>query len=141
MDWDDQTVIRKKKPSAAEAKSKTVINRAMATGNYEIHKKMATGNKHAGTDLNMAKVADDTETFKVPTVNSSVSKAIQAGRQAKGLTQKDLATKISEKPQVVQEYEAGKAIPSQQILGKLERVLGIKLRGHDIGTPLEAKKQ
>lgn len=39
MDWDDQTVIRKKKPTAAEAKSKTVINRAMATGNYEVHKK------------------------------------------------------------------------------------------------------
>lgn len=39
MDWDDQTVIRKKKPTSAEAKSKTAVNRAMATGNYEVHKK------------------------------------------------------------------------------------------------------
>ena len=46
---------------------------------------------------------------------------------------------INEKIQVVQEYEQGKAVPSQQILGKLERVLGIKLRGSGIGTPLEKK--
>ncbi len=50
------------------------------------------GNKHVTNDLNMAKVANDTETFKVPTVKPTVSKAIQAARQAKDLTQKDLAT-------------------------------------------------
>jgi len=36
---------------------------------------------------------------------------------------------INEKPQVIQEYESGKAIPNQQIIGKLERALGAKLRG------------
>lgn len=36
---------------------------------------------------------------------------------------------INEKPQVIQEYESGKAIPNQQILSKLERALGAKLRG------------
>mmetsp|Transcript_45776 Transcript_45776/g.145917 ORF Transcript_45776/g.145917 Transcript_45776/m.145917 type:complete len:140 (-) Transcript_45776:160-579(-) len=36
---------------------------------------------------------------------------------------------INEKPQTVQEYESGKAIPNQQIIGKLERALGAKLRG------------
>ncbi len=67
----------------------------------------------------------------------SVSKAIQQARQAKGLTQKDLATKINEKPAVVNEYEGGKALnPNQQILMKLERALGVKLRGKDIGSPL-----
>lgn len=39
MDWDDQTVIRKNRPSAKEAKSASTINRAMATGQYEVHKK------------------------------------------------------------------------------------------------------
>jgi putative transcription factor len=29
------------------------------------------------------------------------------------LTQKDFATKICEKPQVVNEYETGKAVPNQ----------------------------
>lgn len=36
---------------------------------------------------------------------------------------------INEKPQIIQEYESGKAIPNQQIIGKLERTLGVKLRG------------
>ena len=32
--------------------------------------------------------------------------------------------KINEKPQVVNDYEAGRAVPNQQILSKLERALG-----------------
>ena len=61
------------------------------------------------------------------------------GRQAKEMSQKDLATKICEKPQVVTEYEQGKALPNQQVLSKMERALGIKLRGKDKGQPLEPK--
>ena len=45
----------------------------------------------------------------------SVGRLIQKGRQEKGFTQKELATKINEKPQVVNEYEAGKAIPNNQV--------------------------
>lgn len=37
---------------------------------------------------------------------------------------------------MIQEYESGKAMPNQQVLGKLERALGVKLRGKDIGAPL-----
>ena len=54
---------------------------------------------------------------------------IQQARMAKSLTQKQLATLINEKPNVIAEYEQGKAIPNHQILGKLERKLGVKLRG------------
>lgn len=43
------------------------------------------------------------------------------------MTQKELATAINEKPQVVAEYESGKAIPNGQIISKLERQLGVKL--------------
>ena len=52
------------------------------------------------------------------------------------MTQKDLATKVNEKPSVINDYESGRAIPSQQVLAKLERALGVKLRGKDIGSPL-----
>jgi putative transcription factor len=45
------------------------------------------------------------------------------------LSQKDIAQKVNEKPSVIQDYESGKAIPNPQILGKLERALGVKLRG------------
>jgi putative transcription factor len=37
---------------------------------------------------------------------------------------------------VINEYEQAKGIPNQQILAKLERALGVKLRGKDIGAPL-----
>ena len=66
-------------------------------------------------------------------MSADVKKAILQGRLAKKLTQAQLAQQINEKPQVIQEYEQGKAIPNQQILGKLERVLGVKLRGKGIG--------
>lgn len=54
---------------------------------------------------------------------------IMKARQAKGMTQKELATKMSEKPQVVNQYESGQAVPNNQVLGKMERILGVKLRG------------
>lgn len=54
---------------------------------------------------------------------------MSAARLELQLSQKDVAQKINEKPSVLQEYESGKAIPNAQILGKLERVLGVKLRG------------
>lgn len=62
----------------------------------------------------------------------SVGPAAQAMQQARmdlKLSQKDVAQKINEKPSILQDYESGKAIPNPQILGKLERALGVKLRG------------
>jgi putative transcription factor len=68
-----------------------------------------------------------TDVGTIAKVDKSLSKAIMQARTAKGLTQKDLATAINEKPQVVAEYESGKAIPNPQIILKLERKLGTKL--------------
>ena len=62
-------------------------------------------------------------------LSRNVSLRIQQARQAKGWTQKELATKISEKPQVVNDYEAGRGIPNPAVLAKMERALGVKLRG------------
>lgn len=35
-----------------------------------------------------------------------------------------ISQKINEKPQVIMDYESGKAIPNNQVLSKLERTLG-----------------
>ena len=43
------------------------------------------------------------------------------------MSQKDLGTKINEKPQVIQQYEGGKAVPNPQVISKIERALGVKL--------------
>lgn len=74
-------------------------------------------------------------------VAPSVGKAIAQARQAKEWTQKDLGQRINEKPQVIQEYESGKAQPNPQIMSKMERALGVKLRGKDIGAPLGGVKK
>lgn len=139
-DWDTVTVLRKKGPTAAQAKSKQAITAAQRRGEeVETSKKWAAGqNKQHTITKNTAKLDRETEELHHDRVTLAVGKAIQQSRQAKGLTQKDLATRISEKPQVIADYEAGKAIPNNQVLGKLERSLGVKLRGKDIGTPLEA---
>jgi ribosome-binding protein aMBF1 (putative translation factor) len=39
---------------------------------------------------------------------------------------------------VIGDYEAGRAIPNPQVLGKIERALKVKLRGKDIGKKLDA---
>mmetsp|Transcript_19739 Transcript_19739/g.24900 ORF Transcript_19739/g.24900 Transcript_19739/m.24900 type:complete len:116 (-) Transcript_19739:338-685(-) len=74
-----------------------------------------------------ARKLEETEELKHKTVNKSLSKAIQQARMAKKMSQKDLATAINEKPQVIAEYENGKAIPNGQIIVKIERKLGCKL--------------
>jgi putative transcription factor len=60
-------------------------------------------------------------------VSSDLKKRIMAARLAKKMTQAQLAQAINEKPNVIQEYESGKAIPSPAVLSKLSRVLGVVL--------------
>ncbi|KAK7693173.1 multiprotein-bridging factor 1 [Cerrena zonata] len=107
-------------------------------------KKMtAGGNKaHQGTDhQRIAKLDRENEVAPPPKVLPSVGKAIQTARQEKQFSQKDLAQKVNEKPSVIQDYESGKAIPNPQILSKLERALGVKLRGANIGEKLGGPKK
>jgi putative transcription factor len=85
--------------------------------------------KTTDTGLLARKLDEETEEFHLPKVDTEVKKKIQAARIEKKLTQAQLAQAINEQPRVVQEYESGKAVPNQQVLAKLERILGVKLRG------------
>ena len=62
-----------------------------------------------------------------PSVSTELKKRIMQARLAKKMTQAQLAQAINEKPQIIQEYESGKAIPNGAILNKLSRVLGVGL--------------
>ena len=64
---------------------------------------------------------------KIPTTTLELRKQIQNARIAKKLSQAQLAQQINEKPNVIQGYESGKAIPTTQVLQKLRKVLGVKL--------------
>lgn len=82
---------------------------------------------HAVPVTSARKLEEDTETFAVKTVDKNLAKAITQARVAKKLTQAQLATAINERPQVIQSYESGSAIPNPAILNKLDRALGIHL--------------
>ena len=57
------------------------------------------------------------------------------------MNQKDFATKCNITTNVLAEYERGSAQPDQKVLATMEAVLGIKLRGNNIGAPRFVKKQ
>ncbi|OMJ24548.1 Multiprotein-bridging factor 1 [Smittium culicis] len=142
--WDDVTVLRKSAARPKVAKTESAVNAAKRSGIEVITEKRSNIlNKanHADTDhRRIAKLDRDDVVAPPPKVDISVGRAMQQARQAKSLTQKELAVKINEHQSVINDYEAGRAIPNQQILGKLERVLGVKLRGKNIGEPLFQKK-
>nr|SVE73935.1 EOG090X0ILG [Daphnia atkinsoni] len=135
----EPVIIKKRLPKGVSSTSDKVVNAARRQG-LEVEtvtKYGAATNKHTGTSLNTAKLDQESEELKHASLSMDIAKLIQKGRQDKGFTQKDLATKINEKPQIITDYEAGRGIPNQQILGKIERAIGMKLRGKDKGQPLE----
>ena len=81
----------------------------------------AGGNKsaHTATALSAKKLEEADDVGKIARVDKSLSKAIMQARTAKKMTQKELATAINEKPQVVAEYESGKAEEIPDYLAEL----------------------
>ncbi|OMH84233.1 Multiprotein-bridging factor 1 [Zancudomyces culisetae] len=142
--WDDVTVLKKHIAKPKVTKNESDLNAARRAGVEVISGRKTTSlNKshHINPDHQKIAKLDREDIIAAPQkVELSVGRAIQSSRTEKGLSQKDLAVKINEKQNVINDYEAGRAIPNQQILGKLERALGIKLRGKDIGGPLRPPK-
>lgn len=130
MDQDWNTVTwTKRAPTGAKAHDSKLVNEAMRKGaGFEVEKKIhAQGNKHSGGLQNAAKIEAESEVFHTKRVGQSFKTELMKARQAKGLTQADLAKLINEKGTVINEYESGKAIPNGQIIQKLNRALGVVL--------------
>ena len=71
--------------------------------------------KRAGPS-NAAKLENETEELSHTRVSSDLKKNIIQARTAKKMPQAQLAQAINEKPQIVNEYESGKAIPNNQVI-------------------------
>ncbi|PVV02554.1 hypothetical protein BB560_002988 [Smittium megazygosporum] len=144
LGWDDVTVLRKSGNRNKISKAESDVNAARRAGgpiSTNIKSSIANKAHHVQTDHRMiAKLDRDDEVAPPEKIDLSVGKAIMQARMEKKLTQKDLAAKVNEKQNVINDYEAGRAIPNQMILSKLERNLGVKLRGKNIGEPLHSKK-
>ncbi|CAD7700214.1 unnamed protein product [Ostreobium quekettii] len=130
QDW-DTVVIRKKTPKGSEAKSSAAVNQARrAGGPVEAIKKYNAGTNRttkAGAGKDSRKLDEESEELHHDRVNMELKKKIQQARMAKKMTQAQLGQAINEKPNIIQEYESGRAIPNPQVLSKLSRILGVPL--------------
>lgn len=139
QDW-NPVVFRSSTASATGGKKKT-----QTSGNTtSLRKATAGSNKQRdGVDSSLwKKLANEDEEKPVvlKTVPPRVARAIQQARDDAGITQRELANKISVSVSVIQQYEQKKAVPTQQVLAKLERALGVRLRGKRVGEPFENRK-
>mmetsp|Transcript_26058 Transcript_26058/g.46272 ORF Transcript_26058/g.46272 Transcript_26058/m.46272 type:complete len:143 (+) Transcript_26058:107-535(+) len=123
QDW-DQVVIRKNKSKPKTARER---ERARASGALTVEKKYGGGGNRNGPSVNARKIENETEDFKHRKIPVEFKKALMKARQAKKMSQKQLAQACQLQASVIQQYENGKAIPNGQIISKLSRALGCRL--------------
>ncbi|KAK4283726.1 hypothetical protein QN277_000648 [Acacia crassicarpa] len=130
QDW-EPVVLHKNRPKAQDLRNQKAVNQALRSGAevQTIKKHDAGANKKNAPVVYARKLDEETEPAALEKVRPEVRMVIQKARLEKKMSQADLAKQINERPQVVQEYENGKAVPNQAVLAKMERVLGVKLRG------------
>jgi len=129
QDWETVVIRKTGKQKAAGMSSAQQLTQAKITGAVSTERRVGADNRSGSSApaLNARKLEEDTESFQHRTVDKNLAKAISQARVAKKLTQAQLATAINERPQVIQQYESGDAIPNPAVLNKLDRALGIHL--------------
>uniref|UniRef100_A0A0G4FKA3 HTH cro/C1-type domain-containing protein n=1 Tax=Chromera velia CCMP2878 TaxID=1169474 RepID=A0A0G4FKA3_9ALVE len=130
QDWGTVT-WDKRRPTGAKASDTKAVNSALRKGEAVSTEKKFLGGQNKATKgglcTNAAKLEAETENFRHEKVSQDFSKALQAARLAKKMNQAALAQAINEKPAVIGDYEAGRAIPNGAIIQKLNRALGVNL--------------
>jgi putative transcription factor len=125
QDWETVTLKKTHSQKTRGMSQAQAITMGKRDGIIETQKRTTGGGAKAHRLEEHGRGDDDS--FVVKKVDKSLSKAIAQARNAKKMTQKQLGAAICENPKIVQDYESGKAIPSGQILAKLDKALGTRL--------------
>jgi len=70
---------------------------------------------------------ENTDELKHAQVPPELKRALMTARNAKRMTQKELAQLLGCDAKTVQEYESGRAIPNNALIAKMERAMCTKL--------------
>jgi putative transcription factor len=103
---------------------KNPISNQTNPNKYNIQNKVSDEEKNKNAKL--YNIENESENFKIETIPLSISQEIIKGRNAMKLTQKDLAQKLNVQQSIITNYENGKAIPDNQMLQKISKVLNVK---------------
>ena len=129
QDW-TPVVLHKKPLRAQDLQSPHVLNQALRQGG-QVDTVNKDHSKRAKSVLPVPinKLEDnEREDFHHKTLPSETKVAIAKARAAKKWSQDDLARQINEPVRTIKDYENGKAIPHPQVLNKMSRALGVKLK-------------
>ncbi len=135
--WDLRGQSDKKKTNSQ------LLNDARRKGHgVTIDKKYGGGGNRQRQSGNLTKLDEETESHKLETVSVELRKLIQKHRIEAGIrSQKELATLCNYKVTVIRAYENGEAVPTPQVLRKIESVIRQKNPNFVPGTLTKARKR
>ena len=113
QDW-EPVILRPRKPSDTNAEKTSTTQH-----------KQTTNKQTTNESVNLAKVANETETFHHTHVSKEDARAIIQGRVAKKLTQEKLAQALNLPVKTIAEIERGVAIYNGSVLARIRRFLQI----------------
>jgi putative transcription factor len=109
------------------------------SGNVESVKKSDVGNRQnvpQGNTYKLDNIDSSEAKLSLKMIDSRAVEAVKRKRCDLKITQKELANKAQVPETVIKNLENGKEQHNPQLLTKLQRALGVKLLGQNIGEPL-----